>query len=90
MTIIAYILFFTGAFLLVAGTIRAVRSKTLIITLHFLSVADTIGLSLIILSAAFLGLLGVIETFAILVILIIMSPAITHIIARASLKSRSK
>jgi multicomponent Na+:H+ antiporter subunit G len=90
MTVIAYILFFTGAFLLVAGTIRAVRSKTLIITLHFLSVADTIGLSLIILSAAFLGLLGVVETVAILVILIIMSPAITHIIARASLKSRSK
>ncbi|MFO7881288.1 MAG: monovalent cation/H(+) antiporter subunit G [Kosmotogaceae bacterium] len=90
MTITAYVLFFAGAFLLVLGTIRAVISKTVIITLHYLSVADTIGLSLLILSAAFMGLLGVIETTVILVVLVIMSPAITHIIARASLKSGRK
>ncbi|MFW6121725.1 MAG: monovalent cation/H(+) antiporter subunit G, partial [Petrotogales bacterium] len=77
MTITAYILFFAGAFLLILGTIRAVKSKTVIITLHFLSVADTIGLSLLILSASFMGLLGVIETVVILVVLVIMSPAIT-------------
>ncbi len=90
MTVIAYILFSVGSFLLIAGTVRSVISKTVIIALHFLGIADTIGLSFIVLSAAFMGLLNIVETIVILIILLIMSPAITHIIARASLKSRSK
>lgn len=90
MSVFFYVLFFTGIFLMVGGTFRAIRAHSFIVSLHFLGISDTVGLCFLVV-AAFVGeLLTLMEMFAIIGILIISGPLVTHIIARAYLSSRRK
>lgn len=90
MSVLFYLLFFTGIFLMIGGTFRAVRAHGFIVSLHFLGISDTVGLCFLVISAFVGGLLNLMEMFAIIGILIVSGPLVTHIIARAYLSSRRK
>ncbi|AFK08023.1 Na+/H+ antiporter subunit [Mesotoga prima MesG1.Ag.4.2] len=87
MEIIAYIILIPGLFFVVAGTLRAVFAHTIIGTLHFLTIADTVGLIFLVISAFFFGLLTIIEMLAFIVALMVTGPLVTHVIARAFINS---
>jgi len=44
MKILAYSFFFSGAILVVVGTMRAIVAKSLVQSLHYFGISDTIGL----------------------------------------------
>ncbi|HAA85667.1 MAG TPA: sodium:proton antiporter [Kosmotogaceae bacterium] len=87
MIVTGLVIFFAGIILVVAGTIRAVCSKTLIIALHFIGISDTVGLSLLVISAVFLGLVSVHAGVFLVLVLIVGGPLVSHVIAKAYLRS---
>ncbi len=90
MIVAGLIVFFAGIIMVVAGTVRAVCSKTLIITLHFLGISDTVGLSLLVISAVFLDLVSVHAGVFLILALIVGGPLVSHVIAKAYLRSGRK
>ncbi len=90
MSIIGTVLFVFGIGLMIIGTIRAVKAKTLIIALHFLGVSDTVGLGLMVISATLLGLVSLQAGFFLFLVLIVSGPLVTHVTARAYLRSRRR
>ncbi|MBO8166742.1 MAG: sodium:proton antiporter [Thermotogae bacterium] len=90
MKILAYSFFFSGAILVVVGTMRAIVAKSLVQSLHYFGISDTIGLSLLALSAFFFELLNPLEAIVLIGILIVSGPVVSHIIARAFLNSQRR
>ncbi|MBP7201173.1 MAG: monovalent cation/H(+) antiporter subunit G, partial [Mesotoga sp.] len=53
MEIAGCVFLFVGLVFVVVGTLRSVIAHTIVATLHFLTIADTVGLIFIIVSAFF-------------------------------------
>ncbi len=90
MEIAGCVFLFVGLVLVVVGTLRSVIAHTIVATLHFLTIADTVGLIFIIVSAFFFGCLSIIETIAFVAALMVTGPLVTHVIARAYINSEGE
>lgn len=90
MKFFGYVFLIPGLFLIAAGTLRAVLAHTIIATLHFLTISDTVGLIFLIVSASFLECISLTEAIAFIVALMITGPLVTHVIARAYINSQGK
>ena len=90
MEIAGYVFLFIGLVFVVIGTLRSVIAHTIIATLHFLTIADTVVLIFIIASAFFFGCLSIIETIAFVAALMVTGPLVTHVIARAYINSEGE
>ncbi|MDK2950471.1 MAG: multicomponent Na+:H+ antiporter subunit [Kosmotogales bacterium] len=90
MNIISYILVIGGVFLILGGTIKALISKNIIDSLHFIGISDTVGLNLLIVYAILNKYLTVFEGITIMFILIVSGTVLTHVIARSILKIKKE
>jgi len=90
MEIIGYVFLIPGLVFIVAGTLRAILAHTIIGTLHFLTIADTVGLIFVVVSAFFFGCLSPVEMIAFVAALMITGPLVTHVISRAYINSGGK
>ncbi|HOI63591.1 MAG TPA: monovalent cation/H(+) antiporter subunit G [Mesotoga sp.] len=90
MEIAGCVFLFVGLVFVVVGTLRSVIAHTIVATLHFLTIADTVGLIFIIVSAFFFGCLSIIETIAFVAALMVTGPLVTHVIARAYINSEGE
>ncbi|OAA31739.1 sodium:proton antiporter [Kosmotoga arenicorallina S304] len=90
MKIIALFFFFSGSFLVIFGTLRAVIARSLVQSLHYFGISDTVGLSMLALSAFFFGLLNPLEALVLIGLIVVSGPVISHIIARAYLNSQRR
>ncbi|ACR80460.1 MULTISPECIES: monovalent cation/H(+) antiporter subunit G [Kosmotoga] len=90
MRILAFLFFFSGCFLVLIGTLRAIFAHGIVQALHFLGASDTVGLSLLALSAFFFGLISFLEMLVLIGILVVSGPVVSHVISRAFLSSRRR
>jgi len=90
MRILAFLFFFSGCFLVLIGTLRAIFAHGIVQALHFLGASDTVGLSLSALSAFFFGLISFLEMLVLIGILVVSGPVVSHVISRAFLSSRRR
>lgn len=90
MRILSFLFFFSGSFLVLAGTLRAVFAHGIVQALHFLGASDTVGLSLLAVSAFFFGLISLLELLVLIGILVVSGPVVSHVISRAFLSSRRR
>lgn len=90
MRILAFLFFFSGCFLVLIGTLRAIFAHGIVHALHFLGASDTVGLSLLALSAFFFGLISFLEMLVLIGILVVSGPVVSHVISRAFLSSRRR
>ncbi|MBP8659601.1 MAG: monovalent cation/H(+) antiporter subunit G [Mesotoga sp.] len=90
MEIVGHFFLFAGLVFVVIGTLRSIIAHTVIATLHFLTIADTVGLIFIVVSAFFFGCLSIIETIAFVAALMVTGPLVTHVIARAYINSEGE
>jgi multicomponent Na+:H+ antiporter subunit G len=88
MWIAGYVFLITGLVFIVLGTLRAILAHTMIGTLHFLTIADTVGLILVVVAAFFFNCLSVLEMIAFIVAIMITAPLVTHVIARSFVDSK--
>ncbi len=90
MIVISYILIIGGVFLIVGATIKALLSGSIIDSLHFIGISDTVGLNLLVIYAIINNYLTILEGLTIILILIVSGTVLSHIISRSIVKNNRK
>ena len=90
MNIVSYILAIAGVFLIVGGTVKALLSESIIDSLHFIGISDTVGLNLLVVFAIINNYLTILEGLTIILILIVSGTVLSHIISRSIVRNNRK